>query len=617
MSTTSTTEKHAFQAEIAQLLEIVIHSLYTDKEIFVRELLSNAADANEKLQFLQQTAGTSVLNPELPLRIQVTTDEKANTISIVDTGIGMNDGELRENLGTIAHSGSKAFLEQLKEKQADARLIGQFGVGFYSAFMVASKVEVYSRSYRPEESGWLWKSDGKSGYELEPVEGLERGTRMVLHLRESEFASASRIESIIQRYSNFVPFPIELNGTVVNTVQPLWTKSRSEVTEEEYTEFYKYLSHDSESPAFRLHFQADAPLSIRAVLFAPARSQELVTMARQEGEVHLYCKRILITPNAKGLFPEWLRFLKGVVDSEDLPLNISRETMQDSALLRKLNEVLTKRVLKWLDEEAKGEPEKFAKFFAQHGHCLKEGVATDWAHREALAKLLRFSSSALEEGGQTSLADYVARMPEAQKEIYFLPAATREAALASPDYEVFRERKWEVLFLEDPRDEFVLEHLGAYEGKTLVAASRADVALEQPETPAGALDAEASARLSDFLKSALGDRVGAVRSSQRLVGSPVAVRESDGALSASMRRMLQRMGREEGGAQPLPDLEINPQHPIILRLDQLSRTDEALARQLGEQLLDNALVAAGLIEDPKVVLGRLHRLLERLLEKNA
>jgi TNF receptor-associated protein 1 len=211
----------------------------------------------------------------------------------------------------------------------------------------------------------------------------------------------------------------------------------------------------------------------------------------------------------------------------------------------------------------------------------------------------------------------VARMPEAQKEIYFLPAATREAALASPDYEVFRERKWEVLFLEDPRDEFVLEHLGAYEGKTLVAASRADVALEQPETPAGALDAEASARLSDFLKSALGDRVGAVRSSQRLVGSPVAVRESDGALSASMRRMLQRMGREEGGAQPLPDLEINPQHPIILRLDQLSRTDEALARQLGEQLLDNALVAAGLIEDPKVVLGRLHRLLERLLEKNA
>ncbi|MEY5026756.1 MAG: molecular chaperone HtpG [Verrucomicrobiota bacterium] len=617
MSTTSSTEKHAFQAEIAQLLEIVIHSLYTDKEIFVRELLSNAADANEKLQFLQQTAGTSVLNPELPLRIQVTTDEKANTISIVDTGIGMNDGELRENLGTIAHSGSKAFLEQLKEKQADARLIGQFGVGFYSAFMVASKVEVYSRSYRPEESGWLWKSDGKSGYELEPVEGLERGTRMVLHLRESEFASASRIESIIQRYSNFVPFPIELNGTVVNTVQPLWTKSRSEVTEEEYTEFYKYLSHDSESPAFRLHFQADAPLSIRAVLFAPARSQELVTMARQEGEVHLYCKRILITPNAKGLFPEWLRFLKGVVDSEDLPLNISRETMQDSALLRKLNEVLTKRVLKWLDEEAKGEPEKFAKFFAQHGHCLKEGVATDWAHREALAKLLRFSSSALEEGGQTSLADYVARMPEAQKEIYFLPAATREAALASPDYEVFRERKWEVLFLEDPRDEFVLEHLGAYEGKTLVAASRADVALEQPETPAGALDAEASARLSDFLKSALGDRVGAVRSSQRLVGSPVAVRESDGALSASMRRMLQRMGREEGGAQPLPDLEINPQHPIILRLDQLSRTDEALARQLGEQLLDNALVAAGLIEDPKVVLGRLHRLLERLLEKNA
>lgn len=607
-------EKHAFQAEIAQLLEIVIHSLYTDREIFVRELISNAADANAKLQFLQQTAGTEIFQAEKPLQIRVGTDSTAKTITITDTGIGMSQSELVENLGTIAHSGSKAFLDQIKQRQGDANLIGQFGVGFYSAFMVAERVEVFTRSYRDQEQGWIWRSDGKTGYELEPVEGLDRGTRIVLHLRDAEFASAGRVEGIIRRYSNFVSFPIELDGKVVNTMEPLWTKGRQEVTDEQYTEFYKYIAHDVDAPRYRLHFNADAPLAIRAILFAPEKSQELLTLSRQEGEVHLYCKRVLITAKAKGLFPEWLRFLKGVVDSEDLPLNISRESMQDSALMRKLNEVLTKRVLKWLEEEAKADPEKYAQFFVQHGHCLKEGVATDWSHREALAKLLRFPSSHVEEGKVTSLAEVVSRMPEAQKEIYFLSAGSREVAEASPDYEVFRERGWEVLFLEDPRDEFVLENLGRFEGKPLVAAGKADVTLERPADHATVLGKEAADQLAVFLKGTLGDRVGEVRTSKRLVGSPVAVREAEGAMSASMRRMMKLMGKEAlEGAMEKPDLEINPDHPIVVSLERLSRSDAALAGQLGAQLLEGAMVSAGLVEDPRPMLSKWNALLEKLL----
>lgn len=609
----SKTEKHEFQAEIAQLLEIVIHSLYTEKEIFVRELISNAADANEKLQFLQQTAGTALFESERELSIQVSTDEEAKTITITDSGIGMTQAELVENLGTIAHSGSKAFLEQIKQQKGDARLIGQFGVGFYSAFMVADSVTVSTRSYQPDAQGWTWTSDGKSGYEIAPADGLPRGTKIVLHLRDTEFASGYRIESIIKQYSNFVSFPIELNGKPVNTIQPLWTKNRSEISDEDYTEFYKYIGHDVDAPHSRLHFNADAPLSIKAVLFIPERSTELLTMSRQEGEVHLYCKRVLITAKAKSLLPEWLRFLKGVVDSEDIPLNISRETMQDSALMRKINEVLTKRVLKWLEEEAKEDPKKYAKFFAQHGHCLKEGVATDWSHKESIAKLLRFKSSFTETDDTTSLADYITRMPESQKEIYFLQAPDREAAEASPDFEAFRAKSWEVLFLEDPRDEFVLEHLRTFDGKNIVATNKAEIEVERSADHAGLSESQ-MADLAAFLKESFGERVGEVRASKRLVGSPAAVREPEGALNASMRRMMKMIGKEaESETMPKPDFELNPDHPIVGQIERLRHSNAPLAAQVAAQLLDNALVSAGLIEDPRAVFGRLNVLLEKLL----
>jgi molecular chaperone HtpG len=617
----STIEKHAFQAEIAQLLDLVIHSLYTDKEIFVRELISNAADASEKLKFLQ-TSGAEICEPDAPIKISVSTDDQAKTITITDAGIGMTHGELIDNLGTIAHSGSKAFLEQLKQRQAagesgavaDANLIGQFGVGFYAAFMAGEKVTVYSRSYQPGESGWVWTSDGRTGYEIEPASDLPRGTKIVVHLRDTEFAQASNIERIIKHYSNFVQFPIELNGTAVNTVQALWTKSKSEIRDEEYNEFYRYIGHDSEAPQYRLHFSADAPLSIRALLFVPPKSYEHMTMTRGESEVSLYCKKVLIQPKAKALFPEWLRFLKGVVDSEDLPLNISRETMQDSALLRKINDVLTKRVLKWLDEEAKADPEKYDQFFAEHGHCLKEGAANDWQHRDALAKLLRAESSFTEKGRNTSLTDYVSRMPEEQKELYYLVAPNREAAEASPYYEVFREKKYEVLFLYAPHDEFVMEHLREFDKKRLVAAEKADLKLDK-ET-AGSLSEEDAKALAEFIKERLADRVNAVRSSKRLVGSPAVVVDSDAHITSSMRRMMKMMSREDGpGLDSKPDLEINPDHAMLIRLNTIRQSDAELAGEVAEQIFDNALVAAGLLEDPRAMLGRLNSLLEKLLNK--
>ncbi len=515
----ATTEKHAFQAEIGQLLEIVTHSLYTDKEIFVRELISNAADALEKVKFLQ-TSGQPIVEPELPLTISVTTDETAKTITIADTGVGMTEAELVENLGTIAHSGSKAFLEQLKASKDDAHLIGQFGVGFYSAFMVADKVSVYTRSAHEEGTGLLWTSDGASGYEIEPAEAQSRGTRIVLHLKEEEFAKEYRIESIIKRYSNFVQFPIELNGKAVNTAAGALDEEQERADRRRLRGLLQVRRRTTASrrstgctsrPTRRSASARSSSCRRKTTSSSPCRASE--------PEVHLYCKKVLIQANPKHLFPEWLRFLRGVVDSEDLPLNISRETMQDSALMRKLNDVLTKRVLRWLDDEAKADADKYAAFFAQHGHALKEGVATDWTHREALAKLLRFESSATEAGKLTSLPDYVSRMPEGQTEIYFLLAPTRESAEASPYYEVFKEKKWEVLFLTDPRDEFVMDHLGTFDSKKVVAAEKAEVKLDQP-ADAQKLSEEEATQLAAFMKETLGDRVNEVRAASASSAAP-------------------------------------------------------------------------------------------------
>jgi len=609
--TTATPEKHAFQAEIAQLLDIVIHSLYTDKEIFIRELISNAADATEKLRFLQ-ASGTEVYQQDRALTISVQTDDTAHTISIADSGIGMTRDELVENLGTIAHSGSKAFLQQVKENAGNPNIIGQFGVGFYSAFMVGAKVTVYTRSYKADETGWIWTSDGANSYEIEPGTDIDRGTKIVIELKadDQDFAKDYRVESIIKQYSNFVSFPIELNGKAVNTISAIWTRNKSELTDADYEEFYKFIGHDIDAPLYRFHFSADAPLAINALLFAPKHNPEQIGMPKIESEVHLYCRKILIQSKAKGLLPEWLRFLRGVVDSEDLPLNISRETMQDSALMQKLNRVLTGRFLKFLEDEAKTDADKYGEFFKEFGRFIKEGLVSDYAHRDPLARLLRYETSQAET--PCGLADYVSRMKEEQKEIYYLSAPNREACLSSPYYEALKAKGLEVLFLTDPWDEFVMDRLAEFDGKKLVAAERAEVKLDEGEKKLSDDDARL---LCNFIKETLGDKVDEVRVSSRLVDSPAVLVESDSNMTSSMRRIMKSMNRGED--MPFKHhLEINPNHAMLAGLNVVRAEKPELSKQVVEQIYDNALITAGLMEDPQAMLKRINALLEQLVTKS-
>ncbi len=609
-------EKHVFQAEIKQLLDIVIHSLYTDKEIFVRELVSNAADACEKLRFTQ-SAGNEIYQPEIEPAIKVTVDEKEKTVTFADSGIGMTHDELVENLGTIAHSGSKAFIKQLADGQkADTSLIGQFGVGFYSAFMVGKEVEVHTRSWQADAEGWKWTSDGSGEYVVEKEEDVARGTKIIVRLKDDEkhFATKSKVEHIIRRYSNFIGFPIELDGEKLNTVQAIWARNKSEIKDEEYDEFYKYIGHDPSGALFRLHFSADAPLAIKSLLFVPSQNFETMGMGKSESEVNLHCKKILIEPKAKGLFPDWLRFLRGVVDSEDLPLNISRESMQDTALVAKINKVLTKRFLKFLDERAKKDAEQYQKFYDVYSRFLKEGVVSDYTHKDALAKLLRFESSATEAGKTTSLADYVSRMPTEQTEIFYVIAPNRDGAEASPYYEVFASKKFEVLFLLDPWDEFVMEHLTEFDSKKVTSAEKSDLKIEQPAAKEGVepLTEDQTKGLCEWLKDKLGDTIEKVSASERLVDSPAVVLSADKGMSTSMKKLM-KAAAGAAGADKF-ELEVNPRHPLIIGLNKTREANPDLAAKIAEQVYDNARFAAGLLEDPRSMVKRLNSLLEDLVK---
>ena len=612
---TATPQKFEFQAEIKQLLDIVIHSLYTEKEIFVRELVSNASDALEKFRHLQLTE-KEVADDQLALEINLTTDDAAKTLTLQDAGLGMTRAELIENLGTIAHSGSKAFLKALSEGgQKNTNLIGQFGVGFYSAFMVAKTVKVYSRSWKKDEPAHVWTSDGSGSYEIEEVADQPRGTKIVIELKDDcgEFATEGRIKEILERYSAFVSFPVNLGGKLINTVQALWLRNKSEITDEQYTEFYKFQAHAYDEPRLRLHFSADAPLQINALLFVPKDNTEKFGMARLEPSVSLFCRKVLIDSKPKDLLPEWLRFLKGVVDSEDLPLNISRETMQDRALVEKLNKVITKRFIKFLAEEAKNRTDAYNEFYAEFGVFLKEGAALDYAHKDEIVKLLRFESSLTEKGKTTSLAEYVTRMGAEQKEIYFLMGPNRAAIESGPYLEGFKARNLEVLFCFEAVDEYVMSNVREFDGKKLVAADHADVKLaDAPKPPAAEGDlSEADAKaLAEWLKTTLGDRVEEVKPSDRLVDSPALAVNSDKFMSPQMRRMMKAMNKDGAEAPVKVNLEINPRSAVIKHLAVTRTAAPEKAALIAEQILDNSLISAGLFEDPSKMVARLYKLLE-------
>src|SRR3954466_6452117 len=605
-------QKFEFQAEIKQLLDIVVHSLYTEKEIFVRELVSNASDALEKLRHTQLTE-KEIFDDKLDLEVNVTTDDKAKTLTIQDFGVGMTRAELVENLGTIAHSGSKAFLKSLSETgQKNANLIGQFGVGFYSAFMVAKSVKVYSHSWRASEPGHVWTSDGSGSYEIEESEGQRRGTKIVIELKDdcSEFSQDWKVKEILERYSAFVSFPINLNGKRINTVQALWLRNKNEIKDEEYTEFYKFVPHAYDEPRLRLHFSADAPLAINALLFVPKENTEKLGLSRLEPSVSLYCRKVLIDQKPKDILPEWLRFLKGVVDSEDLPLNISRETMQDKALLDKLSKVITKRFLKFLDEEATQRPDAYVKFYSQFGIFLKEGAALDFTHKEQLMKLLRFESSLTDKTKQTSLTDYVSRMGADQKEIYYLVGKDRSSIENGPYLEAFKARNLEVLFCYEPVDEYVMNNVREFDGKKLLSADHVDVKLSDIPKPEGSLSEDDTKKLTSWLKESLGDRVAEVKASDRRVDSPALAINADKFMSAHMRRMMKAMNKDGADTPQKVNLEINPRSAVMKRLFETHTSAPEKAKLVAEQILDNALISAGMLEDATPMVARLYKLLE-------
>ncbi|NTV13050.1 MAG: molecular chaperone HtpG [Desulfobulbaceae bacterium] len=622
---TNKTETREFQAEVKKMLDIVINSLYTERDIFLRELISNGADALEKLRH-QSVAGGEIFDDHLPLAIEISCDEKEHVLTITDSGIGMTREELVANLGTIAHSGSRTFLSHLDDTtRKEVKLIGQFGVGFYAAFMAADQVTVQTRSWQQDEEGCEWVSDGAGSYTISACAGLHRGTRIILKLKEDchQYAEAATIKRIIKQYSSFVSFPVKLGGEEVNTVQALWARNKSEIKDAEYSDFYKFIANADDEPTYRLHFSADAPLAIKALLFTPQENFETLGFGRTEPGVSLYCQKVLIEQHSKNILPDWLRFLKGVVDSEDLPLNISRQALQDNALVHKINRVLTKRYLKHLEEEAKNDPDKYLGFWRQFGFFFKEGVTTDFAHREELGKFLRFESSASEPGKMLGLADYVARMPENQKEIYFINGPNRAAIEAGPYIEAFRKRQLEIIYTLEPIDDFVMSHLGEFEGKKLVSADRSDLELppateaekgEEKEQAGSELAAERLTPLTDWIRESLDGRVKEVMVSKRLEDSPAIIVNPGGFMTSSMERVM-RAARPEQGSGDFGDknLEINPRHPLIVALDALRDQDADFARNVVEQIHDNAMVQAGLLVEPQEMVARSYRIMTRAL----
>ena len=615
-----------FQAKTRKVLDIVINSLYTERDIFLRELISNSADALEKFRHQSLVAKVD-FDEHVPLEITIDGDDKQHTLTITDTGIGMTMAELETNLGTIAHSGSGEFWEHLAETaRKDVNLIGQFGVGFYAAFMAAKKVRVQSRSWDGSE-GHEWESDGGGTYIVKPCSGLHRGTKIILELKDDaqDYSEKYTIERIIKQYSSFVPYPILVAGKKINTVQAIWSRAKSEISEEEYTEFYKYIGNATEEPLLRVHFSADAPLAIQALLYVPKENFEVLGLGRSQPGVNLYCQKVLIDQHSEHILPEWLRFLKGVVDSEDLPLNISRQALQDNALVFKLRKVLTKRFIKFLKEQAKEAPETYATFWQTFGIYLKEGVTTDFEYREDLGELLRFQSSKGEKDALISLADYVGRMREGQDKIYYINGPSREALEMGPYVEMFRKKEIEILYTLEPIDDFVLSHLGEFAGKKLVSADRADLELpaaadqETTDKSGAAAEplAEAEAKpLCAWIKEVLGERVKEVVLSRRLVDSPAMIVNADGYLTSSMERVLRATSREDHLAMSgKKNMEINPASPLIKKLSRLREADQAFARDITEQIYDNALIQAGLLVDSQQMVSRNYRILERMAGK--
>ena len=608
-------QNYSFKAETKQLLNILIHSLYKDREVFLRELLSNASDALNRMRF-EQVTNQDVLDPQAELNIHITVDKDKRLLTIQDTGIGMTREEIIENLGTIAQSGARKFMEAAKEKNFNAaQVIGQFGVGFYAVFMVAESVRVTSRSFRKDAKSVSWFATGDDHFEVGAADMNVRGTRVEVHLKEdaAEFADESRIQNIIHKHSDYIGFPIYVGAAEkpANKQTSLWRTSKQEVTGEQYTDFYRQLTLDFEEPLLHIHMATDAPVQLYALLYVPGKAERGMFALRKEDGLKLYSRNILIDEYNKDLLPEYLRFVQGVVDSEDLPLNVSRETVQSSGLMPKLKKVLTGQVVKEFETLAKNDAEKYNTFWTEFGPYLKQGVATAPFETENLYPLLRFKTN-LNPEPWSSLDDYVARMKPGQKAIYYIVGEDPKSVLRSPHLDAFQSQGLEVLLLTAPMDSFMLMGLHKYKDFELQNAASATLPeVPKPETAAEKIPEADFSTLVERFKKILGERVTDVRASQRLSQSVARLVDPEGALNLELQRVYKYLGKEY--EVPKKILELNPSHPILKNLLKLDVNSE-LGNAVIEQIYDSALLVEGLHPDPSSLAPRIQQIMEAALE---
>jgi len=633
MTATATQETRAFQTEVKQLLDLMIHSLYSNKEIFLRELISNASDAADKLRF-EAATDDALYEGDSDLHVYIEVDKDARTITVRDNGIGMSRDEVIENIGTIARSGTKEFFEQLSgDQEKDAHLIGQFGVGFYSSFLVADKVTLTTRHAGLEkEHGVRWESTGNGEYVLETVQKDTRGTEITLHLREDadEFLDAWRLKSIIHKYADHIPFPIRMLGTpaaaeegeevkpaeieTVNQASALWTRPKSELTDEDYNNFYKHIGHDFEDPLARLHQRLEGKYEYTLLLYLPKNAPFDLWQAEASHGVKLYVRRVFIMEASEELLPRYLRFVRGVMDTNDLPLNVSREILQKSPAMEAMKKGATKRVLGLLEDMAKAEnDEDYTAFWGEFGNCLKEGIIEDTANRERIAKLLRFSSTQSDEQTVT-LEEYVNRMVKNQDAIYYITAESMAVAKNSPHLEVFRKKGIEVLLLHDRIDEWLVSHLTEFDGKKLQSIAKGELDLsnigehaeeEKKEHEEAVKSAEPAVKK---LQEALGDKVKEVRTTDRLTESPACLVSDQFDISGNLERILKQAGQDVPDVKPI--LEINPEHDLVKRLAKMRSKDKIA--DFADILFDQAVLAEGALpDDPAGFVRKINALLTK------
>ncbi|HNT73777.1 MAG TPA: molecular chaperone HtpG [Anaerolineae bacterium] len=612
----SQTESLEFKAEVRQLLHILSHSLYKEREIFLRELLSNASDALHRMQF-EMLTNQDVLDPDAELAIHVDFDAEAHTLTVSDTGIGMTRDEFVENLGTIAHSGAMAFMKNLEEGQKVEDIIGQFGVGFYAVFMVADEVRVTSRSYRPEATAWTWTSQGDSAYTLTPADKVTRGTVVEVQLKEdaTDFAAAWRLQQIVKKHSNYVSFPIYVEKEVANQQTALWRKSPQDVSEDDYAEFYRQLTLDFEKPLLHLHIQSDVPVDLHSVLYIPRHRDRGVLRMRADYGLKLYSRKILIQEDNKDLLPEYMRFVEGVVDSADIPLNVARETVQSSRTIGHIKKALRSRLVKELRALGDEKPDDYKLFWETFGAFVKEGVSSDFGGRDDLLPLLRFTTSK-SGGALVSLMEYVGRMPETQTELYYILGDTLDAVAGSPHLDYFRAHDLEVLYLVDPLDPFMVQSLREYEGKALKNVDDPDLKLPDADTPAapetGAeLSPAAFGQLIVRFQGVLGEGVKEVRESKLLTDSPCRLVSAETGPVREMARVRRLL--EQDFEIPPQILEINRGHPLIQNLAHMIEAQpfNPLIDMTIQQLFDSLLLLEGLHPNPAQMAPRIQKILEQ------